>query len=123
MAKKASPAPISTQLNASGGTTNLPWTTWLRETGDFLVSATKTEAIGSCNYTMLGQICFMNVSATVSNGKLSLPYKSLFAKKIQAFLNGSATPVYYDLSAGSSELTVENGVLILSDWYFAKLDG
>lgn len=123
MAKKASPAPLSTQVNASGGNTNLPWTTWFRETGDFLVAATKSETLDVCNYTMLGQICFINVSTTISNGKLKLPYTSLFAKKIQVFLDGANTPVYFDLAAGSSELTLSNGTVIVSDWYFAKLDG
>ena len=123
MAKRASSAPISTNLSASGGNTNLPWTTWFRETSDTLVSATKNEVKDNCNYTIIGQICFISINATIANGKIALPFNSLFAKKIQVFLNGSSTPVYYDLSADSAELNVDAGsAVVISDWYVVKLN-
>lgn len=122
MAKKQSPAPISTQLNTSGGNTNLPWTTWLRETGDFLVDATKTTTANNVQHTMVGMLCFISVNATFANGKIKLPYKALIAKKIQAFIGGANSPVFFDLNAGDSELTITPNVqVVISDWFVAQL--
>jgi len=123
MAKKASPAPISTNLSANGGNTNLPWTTWLRETGDMLVNTTKTVTANDVSSTIIGQICFITVDASFANGKIQLPYNALFAKKIQAFVAGADAPTYINLIADSKELAVDANTRIqISDWFVAKLD-
>ncbi len=120
--KKASPAPISTNLSAEGGATNLPWSIWLRETGELLVNATRTVVHGQVSSTTIGQICFMSVNATFANGKIKLPYNALVSKKIQAFVDGASTPTYFDLNAGDSELTVTANVqVVISDWFMAQL--
>jgi hypothetical protein len=121
--KKQSPAPISTQVNSTGGNTNLPWVTWLREASDFLTSATKTQNLDSCEYTMIGQICFINVAVSTTTGTVKLPYTSIYTKKICAFIAGANTPVYFDLPAGSNIITVTPSVsIVISDWYVTKLD-
>ncbi len=121
MAKKLSPAPISTPISDNANLT-LPWSVWLRETSTFLVDATKTTASNNVQYVMIGTLCFMSVNATFANGKIKLPYTALVAKKIQAFVDGASTPIYFDLNAGDTELTVTANVqIVISDWYMAQL--
>ena len=121
MAKKISPAPISTPISDNANLT-LPWSTWLRESSNFLVDATKTVTTNDVQSVMIGTLCFMSVNSTFANGKIKLPYNALVSKKIQAFIGGANTPVYFDLNAGDSELTVTANVqVVISDWFMAQL--
>jgi len=121
MAKKISPAPISTPISDNANLT-LPWSTWLRESSNFLVDATKTVTANDVQYAMIGTLCFMTINSTFTNGKIKLPYTALVSKKIQAFIGGANTPVYFDLNAGDSELAVTANVqVVISDWFFAQL--
>lgn len=121
MAKKISPAPISTPISDNANLT-LPWSTWLRESSNFLVDATKTVTANDVQYAMIGTLCFISVNSTFTNGKIKLPYTALVSKKIQAFIGGANTPVYFDLNAGDSELAVTAHVqVVISDWFMAQL--
>jgi len=95
---------------------------WLIETSKFLVDSSSTTTKDIVNYTTVGQMCFLNINAIVENGKIELPYTSLFTKKIQVFLDGANTPTYVELGANSAELNIgANGAVVINDWYFAKL--
>lgn len=116
MAKKISPAPISTNLN-SGGQTNLPWTLWLSNVSDYLTNSTKINVKGNVNYTTIGNVCFFNVSGNVT--KISLPFKSMYKKHIQVFKDGALE--YIELSADSSEFVISGNVDI-NDFYIIKYE-
>lgn len=123
MAKKLSPAPVSTPISDKANLT-LPWQTWLRDAGEILVSATKPQNNSSVTYTAIGQICFFNISGHVSSGIVKLPYKSAHAKKIAVFVGSAVIPVYVELGAGASQFTVPTTDSIsISDWYACELAG
>lgn len=122
MAKKQSSPPISTNLSASGGNTNLPWTLWFTETGRFLTEASASTTLGSLNYTLIGQICHISYDGALNGTKIKLPYTNLYNKKVQCFIDGSNTPTHINLAAGSSELIIATGTTVnITDCYFARL--
>lgn len=121
--KKIAPAPVSTPI-ADKANLTLPWQTWLREAGNFIVSATKSQNSDSVSYTAIGQICFFNVKGHISSGIVKLPYKSAYGKKIAVFVGSAIVPVYVDLASGASQFTVPTTDSIsISDWYACELAG
>jgi hypothetical protein len=119
--KKIASAPVSTPISDKANL-NLPWQTWLREAGEILVSATKQQNNDGTTFTQIGQICFFSISGHISSGIVKLPYKAAVNKKIAVFVGSAIVPVYVNLGAGASQITVPTTDSIsVSDWYVCEI--